>query len=497
MVVHALLDSILAWLPECLLSFGAMAAILAGVFRRPFDFAQGGIPSGVEGRRAPGTAALVTWAALTLAAYALWQVQALPSGAYFSGLVTVDAPGHLFRWLALGVVALVVLMAVCSPDVSREWLGEYLGLLLIVGVGLMAMAQANHLLMAYLSIELVSLSSYALTALARDARSSEAALKYLLFGALASGVMLFGMSRLYGLTGELSLPGLQGALRTLDASSAGALALALTLILVGLAFKISMVPFHMWTPDVYEGAPVPVAAMLSVGPKAAGLALLLRFAQALSPAWEALGPTLAALTVLTMTLGNVVAVVQQNVKRLLAYSTIGQVGYLLIGVSVGTPGGLEAVFVYLAAYLFMNLGAFACVTAVCSESRNESLDAFRGLSQRAPALAALLTVFLLSLAGIPPLLGFLGKFLLFGSAIEASRAWLAVAGVVNSAIALYYYVNIVRQMYLLAPERAGVLQPAWPLRAAAGICGLATLGLGLFPGSLLAWVRAVCYNARL
>ncbi|MBI3088289.1 MAG: NADH-quinone oxidoreductase subunit N [Candidatus Omnitrophica bacterium] len=483
MVVPALLESLRVWLPELVLSLGAMAAMLAA-------------PTAV-GAAAGRRAALATWAALLLAADALWQVQGLPSGAYFSGLITVDALGHLFRWLALGVIALVVLMVVSSSDVSRGWVGEYLGLLLCVGVGLMAMAQANHLLMAYLSIELVSLSSYALVALVRDARSSEAALKYLLFGALASGVMLFGMSLLYGMTGELSLPGLQGALRTLDASSAGALALALTLILAGLAFKISMVPFHMWTPDVYEGAPVPVAAMLSVGPKAAGLALLLRFAQALSPAWEALGPMLAVLTVLTMTLGNVVAVVQQNVKRLLAYSTIGQVGYLLIGLSVRTTVGLEAIFVYLVAYLFMNLGAFACVTAVCNESRDESLDAFRGLSRRAPALAALLTVFLLSLAGIPPLLGFLGKFLLFGSAIEASRVWLAVAGVVNSAIALYYYVNIIRQMYLLAPERAGVLQAAWPLRLAVGVCGLATVGLGLFPGSLLEWLRAVAAATRL
>jgi NADH-quinone oxidoreductase subunit N len=260
---------------------------------------------------------------------------------------------------------------------------------------------------------------------------------------------------------------------------------AVAFVLAGVAFKISMVPFHMWTPDAYEGAPVPVTALLSVGPKAAGLALLMRLMAALGPAWDALEPLFLALVVVTMTLGNLAALVQTNVKRLLAYSTIGQVGYLLIGFVVGTRLGLEGLLLYLVAYLFMNLGAFACVVAVVNETGSESVDAFRGLAHRAPVLALVGTLCLLSLAGIPPLLGFLGKFLLFGAAIASQHAWLAVAGVINSAIALYYYINLIRQMYFLAPATAAPLQTPLSLRLAAGLCGLATLLLGLFPNVLL------------
>ncbi|MBI3322858.1 MAG: NADH-quinone oxidoreductase subunit N, partial [Candidatus Omnitrophica bacterium] len=431
----ALAQSLHAWMPELILSVGAMAVLLLGVFAR---------------RPAPALA--MTWAALAGSAAALAVVQHVPAGPWFFGAIVLDAWSHVFRWIALGTVALVVLMAPHSSDVEPSWRSEYLGLLLFAGVGLMLMAQAQHLLMAYLAIEMVSMSSYVLVALARDARGSEAALKYLLFGALCSGIMLFGMSLLFGLTGQMSFPGLREAAGALAPSAGGAAAVSVALVLVGLAFKISMVPFHMWTPDVYEGAPLPVTALLSVGPKAAGLALLWRFVQALAPVWGALAETLVWLTIVTMTLGNVVAVVQSNVKRLLAYSTIGQVGYLLIGFVVQTELGRQALLVYLVAYLFMNLGAFACVTAVCHDAGSparpgdigaggESLEAFRGLAHRAPGLALALAVFLLSLAGIPPLLGFLGKFLLFGSAIASRWTILAVVGVINSAIALYYYVN--------------------------------------------------------
>ena len=469
----ALAQSLHAWMPELLLSVGAMAVLLLGVFAR---------------RPAPALA--MTWAALAGSAAALAVVQHVPAGPWFFGAIVLDGWSHVFRWIALGTVALVVLMVPHSSDVEPSWRSEYLGLLMFAGVGLMLMAQAQHLLMAYLAIEMVSMSSYVLVALARDARSSEAALKYLLFGALCSGIMLFGMSLLFGLTGQMSFPGLREAAGALAPSAGGAVAVSVALVLVGLAFKISMVPFHMWTPDVYEGAPLPVTALLSVGPKAAGLALLWRFGEALAPVWIALASTLVWLTIVTMTLGNVVAVVQSNVKRLLAYSTIGQVGYLLIGFVVHTELGMQGLLVYLVAYLFMNLGAFACVTAVCHDAGSESLEAFRGLAHRSPALAMALAVFLLSLAGIPPLLGFLGKFLLFGSAIASQWTILAVAGIINSAVALYYYVNIIRYMYLLAPDRPA-LRPAWPIRLAVGVCGVATVVLGLFPGALLSWLGKV------
>lgn len=466
-----LLSSLWAWLPEVILSIGALEVILFGVFVKR-----------------PRIVLAATWVFLIASAMALWVVPVPPQTDIFFGLILCDPFSLAFRWLSLGTIAIVVLLISASRDIDETLKAECLGLLLAIGVGLMLMAEANHLLMAYLAIELVSLSSYVLVGWLRDARSAEASLKYLLFGALSSGIMLFGMSLLFGLTGELSFPALQRATTGFGEPMQGALLVAVTLILAGLAFKISMVPFHMWTPDVYEGAPVPITAFLSVGPKAAGLALLVRFIEALSPVWPMLTLVVIGLTIITMTLGNLVALVQTNVKRLLAYSTIAQVGYLLIGVSVNSRVGLEALLVYLVAYLFMNLGAFACVVAVVNEAGNESLEAFRGLARRSPVLALLCTLFLLSLAGIPPLLGFLGKFLLLGSAIEANWMVLALAAIINSAIALYYYVNIIRLMYLQVPVAATPLPTTSSLRLALGFCGAATLLFGLFPETLLAWL---------
>ena len=467
-----LLESLAAWWPEFTLSLGALAIILFGVWVK---------------RALPLFA--VAWATLLAAACALWNAPALPPAGAFFGLILCDPFSLAFRWLVLGVTALVTLLIMGSADTDGTSLGEYLGLLLLVAVGLMVMAEANHLLMAYVAMELVSLGSYALVGFLHDRRAAEASLKYLLFGALASGVMLFGMSLLFGLTGVLGFAELLQATRQLDPSSANALAVAVGLLLVGLGFKISMVPFHQWTPDAYEGAPVPVTALLSVAPKAAGVALLLRLTAALEPAWPAVMPLILGLTVATMTFGNVAALVQTNVKRLLAYSTIGQVGYVLIGFAVGTPQGTEALLVYLAAYTLMNLGAFACVVAVVNGTGSESIEAFRGLAARAPDIALCGTLFLLSLAGIPPLVGFIGKFLLFGAALSSLHVGLALAGILNSAVALYYYVNIVRLMYFTAPQDVAPLTARRPLRIALGVCATATVWLGLFPGPLLAVLR--------
>jgi len=471
-----LFDSVSVWWPEAILSAGALCVILAGAWTRR---------SG-----ASWPVVTLTWLSLAAAAAALWQTPATPSAGVFFGLILVDGFSGLFRWLALGVVALVVLMASGSRDVEDALRGEYLGLLLFVGVGLMLLAEASHLLMAYVAMELVSLSSYALVGLSRDARASEAALKYLLFGALASGLMLFGMSLIFGLTGELGFAEILRSVEGFGGPMRQALLVAVAFVLVGLGFKISMVPFHMWTPDAYEGAPVPVTALLSVGPKAAGLALLLRMGGVLEPIWPSLEGLLLGLTVVTMTLGNLVALAQTNVKRLLAYSTIAQVGYLLIGFVVNTRVGVEAIMVYLVAYLFMNLGAFACVVAVVNDTGSESVEAFRGLARRAPVLAALCAVCLLSLAGMPPLLGFFGKFLLFRSAVTTGQIPLVLIALLNSAIALYYYVNILRQMYLLTPAQATPLHAAWPVRLAAVACGTCTVALGLFPETLLRLAHA-------
>lgn len=468
-----LTGSLAAWWPETLLSLGALATLLGGAWTR---------------RSQP--ALTLAWLGLIAAAAALARAPVSPPSGIFFGLIISDPFAYAVRWLALGATALVLLLVMGSREVAQPIRGEYYGLFLLAAVGLMLMAEANHLLMAYLAMELVSLSSYALVGFLADARAAEASLKYLLFGALASAVMLFGMSLLFGLTGTLGFPQMARALAGASPAAAQASIAAATFILVGLGYKISLVPFHMWTPDAYEGAPVPVAAFLSVGPKAAGLALFLRAMQALSPIWGSLLPLVVTLTIATMTLGNLLALTQTNVKRLLAYSTIGQVGYLLIGVAVQTGLGREALLVYLAAYLFMNLGAFACVTAVVNDSGSESLDAFRGLARRSPVLALCCAVFLLSLAGLPPMLGFLGKFLLFGAALDARYSWLALAGIVNSAIALYYYVNIIRQMYLLEPHHTAPVDEPLALQLAVLLCATATLVIGLAPGPLLEAVRA-------
>ena len=466
-------ESLNAWWPETLLSLGALTALLAAAWSQ----------------RAVAPLA-VTWAAVLAAAWALWRAPAPGASLVFHGLIITDAFSYAFRWLALASIAITLLLVMASREFDLARRAEPLGLFLLLGVGFMLMAEANHLLMAYLSVEMVSLASYALVASLQEPRSAEAGLKYLLFGALTSGLMLFGMSLLYGLTGTLTFSGLGDALAAPAPGALAGLLAAVALVLAGLGFKISMVPFHLWTPDAYEGAPVPVAAILSVGSKAAGVALLLRVAQAAAPLWGQLEGALIALTVLTMTLGNVVALVQTNVKRLLAYSTIGQAGYLLVGVAAHTRFSTEAVLLYLVAYLFMNLGAFACVVAVVNETGSESLDAFRGLSRRSPGLALCCTLFLLSLAGIPPLLGFFGKFLLLGAALDAGRAGLAVAAVINSAAALYYYVQLIRQMYLAPAAQEAGLRPGLPLRLALGVCAAGTVLLGLFPSPLLELVRA-------
>ncbi|MBI3021011.1 MAG: NADH-quinone oxidoreductase subunit N [Candidatus Omnitrophica bacterium] len=468
-----LLESLQAWWPEAILSLGALLVMVLGASTRRSQPALG-----------------VAWAAVLASGAALWRLHAPAGTSLFFGLIVSDPFSLALRWIAWGSVAIVLLLLMASREMERTLRGECLGLVLLVGVGLMLMAEANHLLMAYLSMELVSLSSYVLVGCLDEPRSAEAALKYLLFGALSSGIMLFGMSILFGLTRALAFPDLLRASAALDAPMTHALLVAVALLLAGLAFKISMVPFHMWTPDAYEGAPTAVAALLSVGPKAAGFALLLRLMSALEPAWPSLAPLALWLTILTMTLGNLVALAQTNVKRLLAYSTIGQVGYLLIGVAVHTRFSLEGLLLYLVAYLFMNLGIFACAVAVVDDAGSESLEAFRGLASRAPGVALLCVLFLLSLAGIPPLLGFFGKFLLFGAAIEAHLAVLAIAGIVNSAIALYYYVNIIRLMYLVAPATSSPLATGPAIRWALGVCGAATLLLGLFPGALLGLLRA-------
>jgi len=342
--------------------------------------------------------------------------------------------------------------------------GEYYGLLVSSTLGMYFMSSASNLLMAYLALEFVSLTSYALTGFLRhDRRSGEAALKYLIYGGVASGTMIYGMSWIFGLTGSMDFAHINAALMQSDANKL-AVFIAVLLTLAGFGYKVAAVPFHMWVPDVYTGAPIPIAAFLSVGSKAAGFALLMRF---FYPALSHLGadgtwqflpgvdwPQLVlVLCMVTMTLGNLAALSQRNVKRLLAYSSIAHAGYMLMGFVVLSNEGLRAMMFYMVVYYLMNIGAFLVVMIVANSTGREDIEGYRGLAWRggaAPAVA--LAVFLFSLTGLPPLAGFIGKFYLFAAVIRQQFYFLALVGVLNSVISLYYYARVVRTMFLDFPE---------------------------------------------
>ena len=386
------------------------------------------------------------------------------SSGWLFGRMVVNDPFALFFKILFALAALAaVWMSLGSKEIAATSQGEYYGLLLSSTLGMYFMASASNLVMAYLSLEFVSLTSYVLTGYLRhDRRSGEAALKYLIYGGVASGTMIYGMSWIFGLAGGMGFDQIHAAV-TQGTPHTLALFLAMVLTLAGFGFKIAAVPFHMWAPDVYTGAPIPITAFLSVGSKAAGFALLLRvFYPTLSipgadGTWQAAPgvewPQLVlVLSMVTMTLGNLSALWQRNLKRLLAYSSIAHAGYMLIGFVVLTDEGLRALLFYALVYYLMNVGAFLVVMIVANATGREDIEAFRGLAWRGgagPAVA--MAIFLFSLTGLPPFAGFVGKFFLFAAAIHREYYVLAVVGVLNSVISLAYYVRVVRTMFLDFP----------------------------------------------
>jgi proton-translocating NADH-quinone oxidoreductase chain N len=356
------------------------------------------------------------------------------------------------------------------------------------------MAGSADLILLALSIEFVSLASYVMAGYFKtNARSNEAGIKYFLFGAGASAVMIYGFSILYGLTGETSLYAIAEKVK---AGPQPALIVAVGLTLSGFGFKISMVPFHQWTPDVYEGAPTPIAAYLSVASKAAGIAALVRLLLvSVTPSAVDWVTLIAGLSALSMTAGNLMALPQQNIKRMLAYSSISHAGFLLMGVAAykgnfGAPGLL----IYVLAYTFTNLGAFFIATQVEERLQSEHIPDYAGLAQRSPMLAFLMAVFMLSLVGIPPTAGFFGKFYIFGAAISNGLLWLAVVGIINSVVSLYYYVAVIRAMYLLPPASLDPIVEEPALGMALAVAGVATLLVGIYPQPFLDLVgRAALY----
>lgn len=411
----------------------------------------------------------------------------------FGNAYRLDAFSYAFKLLFLGAAFLVGLF---SWPVVRGWSsgrGEFFALLVASTLGLVLMASANDLLLMYLALEFSSITSYVLAGLKRRSRpGAEASLKYIIYGAGASGMMIYGMSYLYGLTGTLDVADIGRRLADLHVAPTLSLVTSV-LVMAGFGYKIAAVPFHMWCPDVYEGAPTPVTAFFSVGPKAAGFAMLARFLQGVFPSEP--GPfewklVMALLAVLTLAVGNFGALHQQNLKRLLAYSSISHAGYILIAFTAFTPEATSAVLLYLALYVVMNLGAFLGVLLLERRFGVETVDACRGLGWRAPALGVFLTIFLVALTGLPPTAGFTAKLLLFGSVIEhslgAERALgivLVVIGALFSVVSLFYYMRIVAALYL-ARSREEAVEREKPDAISSAVLGLLGAGTILFG---LAW----------
>lgn len=432
----------------------------------------------------------------------------------FLGMVAVDPFSLFFRILAIAVTGVTVVMAARSRDTREENVAEFNALLLILCVGMMFLAAANDLIMLYLSLETVSITSYILVGYTRGSRrSAEAALKYLLYGAVASGTMLFGLSILYGLAGSTELSAVAEVVRGAAGGARIAAATAGVLTFAGFGYKIAAAPFHMWAPDVYEGAPTPVTAFLTVGSKAAGFAAFVRFfiivmaepsATSTEVAWNAVGLTswplaIAIVSGVTMTIGNFAAIPQNNIKRLLGYSSIAHAGYMLMGLVVLTGTGLRALLFYMVVYYFMNLGAFLVVTIVSNELKSEDISAYRGLGWRSPFAAASMAIFMFSLVGLPPLAGFIGKYHLFAALITKGLStgsnlnWyfvLALVAAINSVISLFYYARVVKAMYLEQTEDTTPIRLAPSQAVLLGVLGAPTIFLGISWGYLMkAWIE--------
>src|SRR4051794_8148874 len=455
-------------LPEIILALGAMALVLIGAYR---------------GER---STRLVNLLALGVLALALAAVLAMPAGRLtsFSGSFVVDGFAKFMKVLTLlGSGAAIVL---ASDYLRREGIDRFeFGILIVLSsIGMLIMISANDLIALYLGLELQSLAAYVIASFHRDnLRSTEAGLKYFVLGALSSGMLLYGASLVYGFTGTVSFEGIATALH----GNAGiGIVLGVVFVAAGLAFKISAAPFHMWTPDVYEGAPTPVTAFFASAPKMAAMALMVRVFVGAFPGilaqWQQI---IVFISIISMTLGAFAAIGQRNFKRLMAYSSIGNVGYALIGLAAGTPAGVQGVVVYMAIYLAMTLGAFACILAMRrGDVMIEEIDELSGAARTHPVLAFCLAMTMFSLAGVPPLAGFFAKFYVFAAAIEAKLVTLAVIGVVTSVVGAYYYVRIVKVMYFDEP-RPGFEPMAPALKIVLGLASAVILLFWLVPAPLV------------
>lgn len=410
----------------------------------------------------------------------------------FHDMFVLDGYSSLFKVIFYLNVFLTICISIKYMVIEKTSLGEYYSLLMFATVGMMIMASAADLIVLYLGLELMALSTYILTGLMRNnPRSNEAALKYFFLGAFSSAFLVYGISLTYGMTGTTNIKEIAEAVTALNITNDPILMLGLIFIIVAFAFKIALAPFHMWAPDVYEGAPTSVTAFMSVGPKAAGFAVMGRVLfdafGGMQVQWSSI---LVPLAIITMAVGSIIALSQTNIKRMLAYSSVAHAGYMLLGIIAGTPEGLAAMVNYLMIYMFMNMGAFAIVIMLRSEGfQGEEIKDYIGLSKSNPTAAVLMLVFMFSLTGIPPTAGFIGKFYVIMEVINAGYTYLAVVAVVFSAVSAFFYLRIVMYMFMRDPKEELVLTSSPSMSFALALTSMMVIIIGVYPSVLLNLVR--------
>lgn len=410
----------------------------------------------------------------------------------YGGIFLIDNFSLLFRVVFLVIGIFIVLMSVDYVKIHLSRSGEFYGILMFSVLAMMLMAASGELLTAYISLELLSFSLYVLVAYGREGlKPSEASIKYILLGAFASALLLYGISQIYGLLGTTKFAEIYSVMSENGDPMNLGLLVALVLMIAGLGFKVAAVPFHMWAPDVYEGAPIPVTAYLSVGSKIAAFALVLRlFSQGLLPTFSDWQPIILMISALTMTIGNLVALVQHNIKRLLAYSSVGQVGYLLMGIAALSTLASNGLIFHLIGYGVTNLAVFLVIIIVYNSTKKEEIVDFAGLSERAPFVAMALSVGLFSLAGLPFFAGFTTKFYLFTAVADEGLLWLVGLAITNSLISLYYYLLIIKQMYMHSYTASDTVEVSRLNGAVLWILVMGIVVIGIYPGPLVKAIEA-------
>ena len=441
---------------------------------------------------------------LVIVGLSVYNLSSVPPTTLFLDMIVIDPFSSYMKIIIIISTLLIIVASWANNELSKYRKGEYFTLIGIMVVGLFLMTSSIDIIMLYVSIEVVSIMSFVLAGyLKLNTRSNEAGLKYVIYGAFSSGVMLFGLSLVFGMTGSTNYFVIQETISSIDSSANPALIMALLMIFAGFGYKISSVPFHFWTPDVYEGAPTTITAYLSVAPKAAGFAMIIRFfhqvfSDSIALSGNAMGyadlpwpEIIGILAVVTMTLGNLVAIQQESIKRMLAYSSIAHAGYMMLALPVLSIDAVESIMIYLFVYIFMNLGAFFIVIIVKNKTGGETFDEYDGLGWKMPIVGALMTLFMLSLTGLPPTAGFVGKLYIFKTLVGAGNdfLWLVVAGGINSVISLYYYFHVVRVMFLSGKRSDKLSYPPSLMLGLIIFTAVPSLVLGLYWNPLANWVK--------